>query len=154
METTCHAHPQCGDGRHGGVVRVELLVGWGGLDVVGCRVGAEVIVGEGGSSLVSLLDVLVVGVGGVVAVAGLVVTMAWVGVLAAGRPSMTSSGVPRSGWIPRLKARAAIIVPAMTAPPRAASGGRGASVRRVSVTGRRTARHVATSLTVRGTLRI
>lgn len=108
------------------------------------RVGA--VDGEGAVWVV-VMGVLVVGPGGVVAVAELSVTVACTGGRA-GRPLMTSFGVVCSD-IPRLNARAADMVPTMTAPPRAASGGRGAPVRRVSVTGRRTARHAATSLRVR-----
>jgi hypothetical protein len=151
----CFDYPQCGAGRHDGVVRVVvLLVGCVGLGVVGSRVWVGVVGREDGAPPV--VDALVVRVGGVVAVvgppAGAVVGSSAVTVACTGgRPLTTSPGVPCSRWAPRLNARAAAMVPTMTAPPSAASGGRGgAPIRRVSVTGRRTARHAATSLRVSG----
>lgn len=122
---------------------------------MGSRVRVVVICGEGEVLVIGPVgDDLVVWVGGVVAAGSSVVIVACTGGRAAGRPLTASSERPRSScWAPRLNARAALMVPTMTAPPRAASGGRrDAPIRRVSVTERRTAGHAATSPRVRSVL--
>jgi hypothetical protein len=131
------------------VVRVGLLVGLGGFGGLLSRVRTDVV--DGGRGAVRV-DSSLAWVGGVAVAGPSPVTVACTG----GRPAgalVTSSGLARSRWPAVPNTRAAAIVPITTAPPRAVSDGRDTPARRLPVTGR-TARHAATTLTVRAALQI